>query len=90
MVRGVKVFGQRKNGYRVDIKGSDRCSDIKKGWFRFNSSTYFATRLPSFDFCARERYNNNTMVRGMRVLWQRKNGYKVDIMGCGRCSVMKK
>ena len=33
---------------------------------------------------------NNSMVKGVIVVWWKNNGYEVDIKGCGRCSVVKK
>ena len=90
MGRGVSVPWSRKDGCAAEIKGCGWCSVVKKVKVKILSPTHLTTSMPSCGYCAWERYENYSMVRGVPVLWRRKDGCAAEIKGCGGCSKVKK
>ena len=46
--------------------------------------------MPYSGFYDCDKYDNNSMVRGVGVLGRRKDGCETEIKGCGRCLVEEK
>ena len=43
------------------------------------SPAYFASSMPSFGFCARERYDNDNLVKILEVIRRRKDRCESDL-----------
>ena len=67
------------------------CLVVEKSYCRFSGpTTYFAISMPSCGCCDCDTYDNTIMVRGVRVLCQKKDGRRADIRVCEGCVVVKK
>ena len=67
MVRDVGLLWRSKDGCEAYLKDGG-CFVVENCWYRYSSPTYFATSMPSCGYCALERYDNNSMVRGVKLL----------------------
>ena len=82
MDRGVKVLWRRRDGYEARIKGVWGMLRGGVDTVHRSGPTHFATNMPTCECCDCDEYDNNSMLRDLRVLWRRKDGYEAKIKGC--------
>ena len=69
IIRGVRVLCRRKDGCEAETRGVGGVQKWKKSAYRFPTSIYFATSMPSRGCCAGGGYYNQSMVR-KEVGWE--------------------
>ena len=83
MVRGVRVLWRRKDGCEAEIKGCRRCPIVEKVNVLIVYLNILCYKFAIPLMCACDRYDKSSIVRGVGVLWRRKDGCEAETRGVG-------